>query len=66
MKMRQLMECTLDLAQPAAELVSVISAVLATQPDLEARTAVLRTLDDEIGQALSELESPEADGEGVE
>lgn len=61
MKSRTLLECTVDLAQPAPELAAVISAVLAYHPDGQAD--ILRALDYEIGTALAALEKEEtADG----
>lgn len=39
MKIRQLLECTVDLAQPLAELSAVITAVLSAIPDVEQRAA---------------------------
>lgn len=56
MKLRQLIECTIDTAQPVSELTSVISAVISTIPDVEQRAEVLRRIDDEITTALIALE----------
>lgn len=67
MKVRQLLECTVDIAQPVTELSAVISAVLSALPDVEQRAQVLRQLDDEIVSALLALEETkegaEDDGE---
>ncbi|AWB45263.1 hypothetical protein DCC85_14210 [Paenibacillus sp. CAA11] len=52
MKIRQLIECTIDIAQPLEELSAVINAVLATVPNAEGRTELLRRLDEEITSAL--------------
>lgn len=57
MKVRQLLECTVDLAQPLPELSAVISAVLAELPDVEARAEILRQLDDQITEALVALDN---------
>lgn len=56
MKVRQLIECTIDTTQPVAELSAVISAVLSVIPDVEQRAEVLRSIDDEIVNALVALE----------
>lgn len=56
MKARALLECTIDTANPAAELAATISAVLAVLPNAESRLSVLQTLDDEIGRALADYE----------
>ncbi|KAA8750127.1 hypothetical protein [Paenibacillus sp. UASWS1643] len=68
MKSRTLLECTVDLAQPAPELAAVISAVLAYHTDGQAE--ILRALDYEIGTALAALETKaaaesEAAGDGA-
>lgn len=62
MKVRALLECTIDIANPAPELAAAISAVLAALPSAESRLSVLQTLDDEIGRALADYlaEEPEA------
>lgn len=57
MKVRQLLECTVDLAQPLPELSAVISAVLAALPDVEQRAELLRQLDDQITEALLALDN---------
>jgi hypothetical protein len=54
MKARALLELTVDLANPAAELTDVISAVLGSIAPGQ-REAVLRSLDEEIGVALAGL-----------
>ncbi|WP_068616621.1 hypothetical protein [Paenibacillus tuaregi] len=59
MKLRQLLECTVDLAHPSAELTSVISAVLSAIPSVEERAEILRRIDDEIVVALAALEEAE-------
>lgn len=56
MKVRALLECTIDTANPAPELAATISAVLAALPNAESRLSVLQTLDDEIGRALADYE----------
>lgn len=56
LKIRQLIECTIDAAQPVEELSAVISAVLSVIPDVEQRAEVLRKIDDEIVSALLALE----------
>ncbi|AIQ13624.1 hypothetical protein [Paenibacillus durus] len=57
MKARALLECTIDTANPAAELSATISAVLAVLPTEGQRLSVLRSLDDEIGRALADYET---------
>jgi len=65
MKIRQLIECTIDTAQPVPELSAVISAVLSVIPDIEQRAEVLRKIDEEIVSALLALEkSKEAAADG--
>ncbi|MDR9852882.1 hypothetical protein RJP21_04610 [Paenibacillus sp. VCA1] len=65
MKIRQLLECTIDVAQPVAEISAVISAVLHAIPDVDQRAEVLRKIDDEIVNALIALEeSKEAAADG--
>ncbi|WP_379161394.1 hypothetical protein [Paenibacillus sp. sgz5001063] len=54
MKVRALLECTIDTANPAAELIATISAVLGSIPP-EQHEAVLRKLDEEVGVALASL-----------
>lgn len=56
MKIRQLIECTIDIAQPVSEITAVISAVISAIPDVEGRAEVLRKIDDEIMTALLALE----------
>lgn len=56
MKIRQLIECTIDIAQPVSEISAAISAVLSAIPDVEGRAEVLRKIDDEIMAALLALE----------
>lgn len=56
MKIRQLIECTIDIAQPVSEISAVISAVLSAIPDVDGRAEVLRKIDDEIMAALLALE----------
>lgn len=65
MKIRQLIECTIDIAQPVPEISAVISAVISAIPDVEGRAEVLRKIDDEIVSALLALEeSKEAADDG--
>ena len=59
MKVRQLLECTVDISQPLAELSAVITAVLSAIPDVEQRADILRQLDDEIVKALLALDDAE-------
>lgn len=61
MKIRQLLECTIDISQPVAELSAVISAVISTIPDVDQRAEVLRKIDDEIVAALLALEETEGE-----
>lgn len=63
MEQRNLIECTIDVAQPLSELTAVISAVLGAVPDAETRLAVLQALNDEITTALFTIED-EISGEG--
>lgn len=65
MKIRQLLECTVDLAQPLPELRAVITAVLSAIPDVEQRAELLRHLDDEIVAALLALDDAEDVEEAV-
>lgn len=60
MKLRQLIECTIDISDPVPELAAVISAVIGCQPERQAD--ILRALDAQIGMALAELE---AEGKAV-
>lgn len=63
---RNLLECTIDLAQPYAELTATISAVLSAIPDAETRLSVLRALDDAVTTALLALEDGiGGDGDGA-
>ncbi|WP_178023010.1 hypothetical protein [uncultured Paenibacillus sp.] len=66
MKVRQLLECTVDLAQPLPELSAVITAVLSAIPDVEARAEILRQLDDQIAEALHALDDAEDTEGGAE
>jgi hypothetical protein len=59
MKLRQLFECTIDIAQPLPELSAVISTVLSAVPNVEQRAEILRRLDDEIVAALLALDDAE-------
>ncbi|MNW55333.1 hypothetical protein D3C74_329850 [compost metagenome] len=52
MEQRNLLECTIDLAQPYAELTATISAVLSAIPSAEDRVSVLHALSDAITSAL--------------
>lgn len=52
MKARALVECTIDLSQPATEIIAVINAVLAALPE-DKRVPVLEAVDIEIGTALA-------------
>lgn len=54
MKVRALLELTVDLANPAAELAAAISAVLGSIAPGQ-REVVLRSLDEEIGVAIASL-----------
>lgn len=56
MKARALIELTVDLSQPAAELAAVIGAVLSAVPQAH-RESVLRSLDEEIALALVQYET---------
>lgn len=60
MKARALIECTVDIANPTAELAAVISAVLGSIPEGQ-RESVLRGLDEEIGVALAGYETKRAE-----
>ncbi|MCG7407679.1 hypothetical protein MH117_09610 [Paenibacillus sp. ACRRX] len=55
MKLRQLLECTIDLSDPITELSAVISTVLASHPDKQ--VDILHALDEQIGLALAVLET---------
>lgn len=59
MKARALLELTVDLANPSAELAAAISAVLGSIAPCQ-REAVLRSLDEEIGVALAGFETEAA------
>lgn len=59
MKIRQLIEFTADVSQPLPELSAIISAVLATIPDVEQRAELLRKLDEQITEALIALDEEE-------
>ncbi|WP_419884822.1 hypothetical protein [Paenibacillus sp. B-A-8] len=61
MKVRTLLECTIDTSNPAPELNATIGVVLAGLPNAEARLAVLQTLYDEIVNALEEYTTPETE-----
>lgn len=56
MKARMLLECTIDTANPLAELSAVINAVIGTVADVDQRVEILRKLDDEIVTALLALD----------
>ncbi|WP_162944342.1 hypothetical protein [Paenibacillus aceti] len=60
---RNLIECTIDLAQPYTELTATISAVISALPDADTRLSVLRALDDAVTTALLALEGGEEDDE---
>lgn len=60
MKARALLELTVDLANPAAELAAAISAVLGSIAPGQ-RESVLRSLDEEIGVALAGFETYETE-----
>ncbi|GAA0397977.1 hypothetical protein [Paenibacillus motobuensis] len=66
MKLRQLLEFTVDISQPLPELSAVISATLSAIPDTEHRVEVLRRLDDEIVAALCALDAAEESEETTE
>lgn len=55
MRARALIECTIDLANPAGEITDVVSAVLGSIAPGQ-RESVLRALDEAIGAALVEFE----------
>jgi len=55
MKLKPLLECTIDISDPVAELSAIISAVIAHHPDKQAE--ILRSLDEQIGTALAETET---------
>ncbi|MDK8182126.1 hypothetical protein [Paenibacillus sp. UMB4589-SE434] len=55
MKARQLLECTIDINDPVAELSAVISLVLQSHPGKQ--EDILRLLDQEIGIALAAFET---------
>ncbi|WP_419885172.1 hypothetical protein [Paenibacillus sp. B-A-8] len=61
MKVRTLLECTIDTFNPAPELTATIGVVLAGLPSAEERLAVLQTLYDEIVNALEEYTTPETE-----
>jgi hypothetical protein len=54
MKKRCLLEFTVDVATAAADLIEIITAVLAVNPGRELE--ILRALDEEIGLALVRAE----------
>ncbi|MNC65179.1 hypothetical protein D3C81_1243460 [compost metagenome] len=56
MEQRNLLECTIDLAQPYAELTATISAVLSAIPSAEDRLSVLHALSDAITSTLLAVE----------
>lgn len=55
MKLRQLIECTIDISDPVPELAAVISSVIGCHPDKQ--TEILRALDEQIAMALAEIET---------
>lgn len=55
MKLRQLIECTIDTSDPIPELAAVISSVLGCHPERQAE--ILRALDEQIAMALAEIET---------
>ncbi|MCR8843067.1 hypothetical protein NQ117_05195 [Paenibacillus sp. SC116] len=59
MKQRQLLEFTVDISDPIAELSAVISAVLACHPNRQAE--ILHAIDEQIGMALAGIESANTD-----
>lgn len=65
MKLRQLLEFTVDISQPLPELAAVISATLSAIPDVEQRADILRKLDEGICEALVALDSTEETTEEV-
>lgn len=65
MKLRQLLEFTVDISQPLPELSAVITATLSAIPDVEHRAEILRRLDDEIVAALCALDAAEETAEEV-
>lgn len=60
MKARALLELTVDLANPAAELTDAISAVLGSIAPVQ-RESVLRSLDEAVGVALAEFNPQETE-----
>ncbi|MNI93631.1 hypothetical protein D3C73_1516130 [compost metagenome] len=56
MEQRNLLECTIDLAQPYAELTATISTVLSAIPSAEDRVSVLHALSDAITSTLFAIE----------
>lgn len=62
MQQRNLLECTIDIAQPYAELTATISAVLSSIPSAEERLSVLHALGDAITSALLAVEGEMSGG----
>lgn len=55
MKLRQLLEFTVDASDPVGEVSAIISALLAIHPDKQ--SDILRGIDEQIGIALAGLET---------
>lgn len=56
MNQRRLIECTIDISKPYAELTEVIGAVLSTIPKPDDRISLLQSLSDAITTTLFALE----------
>lgn len=56
MNQRRLIECTIDISKPYAELTEVIGAVLATISNADERVSVLQSLLDAISTTLFKME----------
>lgn len=56
MNQRRLIECTIDISKPHAELTEVIGAVLSTIPKADDRISLLQSLSDAITTTLFTLE----------
>lgn len=64
MKLRQLLEFTVDASDPVGEVSAIISALLAIHPDKQ--SDILRGIDEQIGIALVGLETEVHDEAGTE
>jgi hypothetical protein len=56
MNQRRLIECTIDISKPYAELTEVIGAVLAAIPNADDRVSLIQSLSDVITTTLFALE----------